>query len=108
MCSTVWSLGEGQPVEELEKQLENTQLSTLLIEQPQSGSISVGESTDSSSAGWNLTKGKSWKVLESVKPGRIYLWMFILENSFVDGYLLGGKAFCAVITSKQKNKVYLL
>ncbi|XP_036373540.1 myosin-binding protein C, slow-type-like isoform X3 [Megalops cyprinoides] len=40
---SVWSLGEGQPPEELEKPPEtNTQLSTLLIEKPQSGSISVG------------------------------------------------------------------
>ncbi|KAJ8392341.1 hypothetical protein AAFF_G00077050 [Aldrovandia affinis] len=39
---SVWSLGEGQPIEELEKQPENTQLSTLLVEKPQSGSITVG------------------------------------------------------------------
>ncbi|MBN3303680.1 MYPC1 protein, partial [Amia calva] len=37
----VWSLGEGQPPEELDKP-ENTQRSTLLIEKPQSGSITVG------------------------------------------------------------------
>ncbi|KAJ8381939.1 hypothetical protein SKAU_G00027170 [Synaphobranchus kaupii] len=40
---SVWSLGEGQPLEELEKQSQNTQLSILLIEKPQSGSISVGQ-----------------------------------------------------------------
>ncbi|KAJ8374042.1 hypothetical protein SKAU_G00046220 [Synaphobranchus kaupii] len=40
---SVWSLGEGQPPEEVEKQPEsNNQLSTLLIEMPQSGSIAVG------------------------------------------------------------------
>ncbi|XP_035280232.1 myosin-binding protein C, slow-type isoform X6 [Anguilla anguilla] len=40
---SVWSLGEGQSLDDLEKQPENTQLSTLLIEKPQSGSINVGD-----------------------------------------------------------------
>ncbi|TRY57858.1 hypothetical protein DNTS_017655 [Danionella cerebrum] len=38
----VWSLGDGQPPEEIDKQTETPPLSTLLIEQPQSGSITVG------------------------------------------------------------------
>ncbi|XP_073802059.1 myosin-binding protein C, slow-type isoform X9 [Danio rerio] len=38
----VWSLGDGQPPEEIDKQTENPPLSTLLIEKPQSGSITVG------------------------------------------------------------------
>uniref|UniRef100_A0A4W4GQG6 Myosin-binding protein C, slow-type n=1 Tax=Electrophorus electricus TaxID=8005 RepID=A0A4W4GQG6_ELEEL len=38
----VWSLGDGQAPEDLDKQIENPPLSTLLIEKPQSGSISVG------------------------------------------------------------------
>uniref|UniRef100_A0A4W4GM94 Myosin-binding protein C, slow-type n=1 Tax=Electrophorus electricus TaxID=8005 RepID=A0A4W4GM94_ELEEL len=40
--SVVWSLGDGQAPEDLDKQIENPPLSTLLIEKPQSGSISVG------------------------------------------------------------------
>nr|XP_017210495.1 myosin-binding protein C, slow-type isoform X6 [Danio rerio] len=39
---SVWSLGDGQPPEEIDKQTENPPLSTLLIEKPQSGSITVG------------------------------------------------------------------
>ncbi|KAL4612673.1 myosin-binding protein C, slow-type [Arapaima gigas] len=39
---SVWSLGDGQPPEELDKQIENPPLSTLLIEKPQSGSVTVG------------------------------------------------------------------
>ncbi|XP_066525660.1 myosin-binding protein C, slow-type [Hoplias malabaricus] len=39
---SVWSLGEGQPPEDLDKQVENPPLSTLLIEKPQGGSITVG------------------------------------------------------------------
>uniref|UniRef100_A0A671MQC6 Myosin-binding protein C, slow-type n=1 Tax=Sinocyclocheilus anshuiensis TaxID=1608454 RepID=A0A671MQC6_9TELE len=39
---SVWSLGDGQPAEEIEKQTETPPLSTLLIEMPQSGSINVG------------------------------------------------------------------
>ncbi|XP_069048892.1 myosin-binding protein C, slow-type isoform X2 [Lepisosteus oculatus] len=38
---SVWSLGEGQPPEDLDKH-ENTQKSSLLIEKPQSGSVTVG------------------------------------------------------------------
>ncbi|XP_017571840.1 myosin-binding protein C, slow-type isoform X7 [Pygocentrus nattereri] len=38
----VWSLGDGQPPEDIDKQVENPPLSTLLIEKPQGGSISVG------------------------------------------------------------------
>uniref|UniRef100_A0A672NMZ5 Myosin-binding protein C, slow-type n=1 Tax=Sinocyclocheilus grahami TaxID=75366 RepID=A0A672NMZ5_SINGR len=38
----VWSLGDGQPPEEIDKQIETPPLSTLLIEKPQSGSINVG------------------------------------------------------------------
>uniref|UniRef100_A0A9J7YCS7 Myosin-binding protein C, slow-type n=1 Tax=Cyprinus carpio carpio TaxID=630221 RepID=A0A9J7YCS7_CYPCA len=38
----VWSLGDGQPSEEIEKQNDTPPLSTLLIERPQSGSINVG------------------------------------------------------------------
>ncbi|XP_017571838.1 myosin-binding protein C, slow-type isoform X5 [Pygocentrus nattereri] len=39
---SVWSLGDGQPPEDIDKQVENPPLSTLLIEKPQGGSISVG------------------------------------------------------------------
>ncbi|XP_050963718.1 myosin-binding protein C, slow-type isoform X9 [Labeo rohita] len=39
---SVWSLGDGQPPEEIDKQIETPPLSTLLIEKPQSGSINVG------------------------------------------------------------------
>ncbi|XP_026088442.1 myosin-binding protein C, slow-type-like isoform X14 [Carassius auratus] len=38
----VWSLGDGQPPEELDKQIDTPPLSILLIEKPQSGSINVG------------------------------------------------------------------
>uniref|UniRef100_A0A672NKK5 Myosin-binding protein C, slow-type n=1 Tax=Sinocyclocheilus grahami TaxID=75366 RepID=A0A672NKK5_SINGR len=38
----LWSLGDGQPPEEIDKQIETPPLSTLLIEKPQSGSINVG------------------------------------------------------------------
>lgn len=41
----VWSLGEGQAPEELDKPIETPPLSTLLIEQPQSATVSVGELT---------------------------------------------------------------
>uniref|UniRef100_A0A8C2DA44 Myosin-binding protein C, slow-type n=1 Tax=Cyprinus carpio TaxID=7962 RepID=A0A8C2DA44_CYPCA len=39
---SVWSLGDGQPPEEIEKQIDTPPLSILLIEKPQSGSINVG------------------------------------------------------------------
>ncbi|XP_026088435.1 myosin-binding protein C, slow-type-like isoform X11 [Carassius auratus] len=39
---SVWSLGDGQPPEELDKQIDTPPLSILLIEKPQSGSINVG------------------------------------------------------------------
>ncbi|XP_067248055.1 myosin-binding protein C, slow-type isoform X6 [Chanodichthys erythropterus] len=39
---SVWSLGDGQPPEEIDKQIEPPPLSTLLIEKPQGGSINVG------------------------------------------------------------------
>ncbi|XP_026065527.1 myosin-binding protein C, slow-type-like isoform X8 [Carassius auratus] len=39
---SVWSLGDGHPSDETDKQTETPPLSTLLIEQPQSGSINVG------------------------------------------------------------------
>lgn len=42
---SVWSLGEGQPPEELDKPIETPPLSTLLIEKPQSATVSVGELT---------------------------------------------------------------
>lgn len=40
----VWSLGEGQPPEELDKPIDTPPLSTLLIEKPQSATVAVGES----------------------------------------------------------------
>lgn len=40
---SVWSLGDGQPPEEIDKQIEPPPLSTLLIEKPQGGSINVGQ-----------------------------------------------------------------
>lgn len=43
--SSVWSLGEGQGPEELDKPIETPPLSTLLIEKPQSATVSVGELT---------------------------------------------------------------
>lgn len=39
----VWSLGEGQPPEELDKPIDTPPLSTLLIEKPQSATVAVGE-----------------------------------------------------------------
>lgn len=42
---SVWSLGEGQAPEELDKPIETPPLSTLLIEKPQSAAVSVGELT---------------------------------------------------------------
>ncbi|KAJ0012569.1 hypothetical protein NQD34_016903 [Periophthalmus magnuspinnatus] len=40
--SAVWSLGDGQAPEELEKPIDTPPLSTLLIEKPQSGTVPVG------------------------------------------------------------------
>ncbi|XP_071761858.1 myosin-binding protein C, slow-type [Centroberyx gerrardi] len=39
---SVWSLGEGQAPEDLDKPIDTPPLSTLLIEKPQSGSVGVG------------------------------------------------------------------
>ncbi|XP_036066208.1 myosin-binding protein C, slow-type isoform X4 [Oryzias melastigma] len=39
---SVWSLGEGQPPEDVDKPVDNPPLSTLLIESPQSGTVAVG------------------------------------------------------------------
>ncbi|XP_077090446.1 myosin-binding protein C, slow-type isoform X6 [Siphateles boraxobius] len=39
---SVWSLGDGQPPEDIDKQIDSPPLSTLLIEKPQGGSITVG------------------------------------------------------------------
>lgn len=39
----VWSLGEGQAPEDLDKPVDTPPLSSLLIERPQGGSITVGE-----------------------------------------------------------------
>ncbi|KAM9327935.1 myosin-binding protein C, slow-type [Pholidichthys leucotaenia] len=39
---SVWSLGEGQGPEELDKPVDTPPLSTLLIEKPQSGTVRVG------------------------------------------------------------------
>ncbi|XP_057179460.1 myosin-binding protein C, slow-type isoform X2 [Triplophysa rosa] len=39
---SVWSLGDGQPPEDMDKQVDSPPLSTLLIEKPQGGSITVG------------------------------------------------------------------
>lgn len=39
----VWSLGEGQPPEELEKPIDTPPLSILLMEKPQSATVTVGE-----------------------------------------------------------------
>ncbi|XP_077401629.1 myosin-binding protein C, slow-type isoform X3 [Vanacampus margaritifer] len=39
---SVWSLGESQPPEELEKPIETPPLSTLLTEKPVSGAVTVG------------------------------------------------------------------
>jgi len=39
---SVWSLGEGQAPEELEKPVDNPPLSILLIEKPQSGTVQLG------------------------------------------------------------------
>ncbi|XP_015231554.1 PREDICTED: myosin-binding protein C, slow-type isoform X13 [Cyprinodon variegatus] len=38
----VWSLGEGQNPEDVDKPIDNPPLSTLLIESPQSGTVTVG------------------------------------------------------------------
>ncbi|XP_042566075.1 myosin-binding protein C, slow-type [Clupea harengus] len=39
---SVWSLGEGQPPEDLDKPIETPPLFTLMIERPETSSISVG------------------------------------------------------------------
>ncbi|XP_078797725.1 myosin-binding protein C, slow-type isoform X8 [Oryzias latipes] len=39
---SVWSLGDGQPPEDVDKPVDNPPLSTLLIERPQSGTVAVG------------------------------------------------------------------
>ncbi|XP_035763402.1 myosin-binding protein C, slow-type isoform X4 [Neolamprologus brichardi] len=39
---SVWSLGEGQTPDDLDKPVDNPPLSTLLIERPQSGAVTVG------------------------------------------------------------------
>ncbi|XP_056603980.1 myosin-binding protein C, slow-type isoform X2 [Triplophysa dalaica] len=39
---SVWSLGDGQAPEDMDKQVDSPPLSTLLIERPQGGSITVG------------------------------------------------------------------
>lgn len=39
----VWSLGEGQGPEELEKPIDTPPLSILLIEKPESATVPVGE-----------------------------------------------------------------
>ncbi|KAF7229275.1 myosin-binding protein C, slow-type isoform X3 [Nothobranchius furzeri] len=39
---SVWSLGEGQAPEDVDKPIDNPPLSTLLIVKPQSGAVSVG------------------------------------------------------------------
>lgn len=41
LCISVWSLGEGAP-EETEKH-DDSQRSTLFVEKPQSGTVSVGK-----------------------------------------------------------------
>ncbi|XP_056093320.1 myosin-binding protein C, slow-type isoform X16 [Rhinichthys klamathensis goyatoka] len=38
----MWSLGDGLPPEDIDKQIDTPPLSTLLIERPQGGSITVG------------------------------------------------------------------
>lgn len=42
-CSSEWSLGEPPAGEEQDKQNANSQLSTLFVEKPQTGSVKVGE-----------------------------------------------------------------
>lgn len=47
LCISVWSIGEGAP-EETEKR-DDSQRSTLFIEKPQSGSVSVGKCLETKS-----------------------------------------------------------
>lgn len=47
LCILVWSIGEGAP-EESEKR-DDSQMSTLFIEKPQSGSVSVGKCLEAKS-----------------------------------------------------------
>lgn len=54
----VWSLGEGQAPEELDKPIETPPLSTLLIEKPQSATVSVGELTIKHTCGANRHGGR--------------------------------------------------
>lgn len=42
-CSSEWSIGEPPAGEEQDKQNANSQLSTLFVEKPQTGSVKVGE-----------------------------------------------------------------
>lgn len=43
---TVWSLGEGQALDDLDKPIDTPPLSVLLTEKPQSGSVTVGKSLE--------------------------------------------------------------
>lgn len=47
LCISVWSIGEGAP-EETEKR-DDSQRSTLFVEKPQSGSVSVGKCLETKS-----------------------------------------------------------
>lgn len=65
--SSVWSLGEGQAPEELDKPIETPPLSTLLIEKPQSATVSVGELTIKRTS---ITNRCSWLQAENGSTSR--------------------------------------
>lgn len=55
LCILVWSIGEGAP-EESEKR-DDSQMSTLFIEKPQSGSVSVGKCLETKSKATPIETG---------------------------------------------------
>ena len=55
---SVWSLGEGQAPEDLEKPIDTPPLSTLLIEKPSSATVTVGE--------WERNREEELKMVEDI------------------------------------------
>jgi len=63
LCISVWSIGEGAP-EETEKR-DDSQRSTLFIEKPQSGSVSVGKCLETKS------EANSSETETEAEPGKV-------------------------------------
>lgn len=64
LCISVWSIGETAP-EEAEKR-DDSQRSTLFIEKPQSGTVSVGKCFE--------TKSKAISGERNTETGKMYGW----------------------------------